>query len=70
MKILLTKTQLPFEILHVLGKVLQMVVSELSEAKGANKGSVDADAIAPYLTLVIILAVGEVYDDLLRQRGP
>jgi hypothetical protein len=40
-----------------MGQGLQMVVAELSDAKGADRNEIDADSIAPYLSLVLLLAV-------------
>ena len=59
-KIFLQKSQLPYEMIFILGKVMQAVAKELGDYLGKEPGEIDADTIIPYLTYVILKGISEV----------
>ena len=44
-KIFLQKSQLPYEMIFILGKVMQAVAKELGDYHGKEPGEIDADTI-------------------------
>ena len=61
-KLFLKKSQLPYEMLHILGKCMQVVAQELGEFMNKDPREIDADTIVPYLIYVVVLAIKEVND--------
>ena len=59
-KLFLTKSQLPYEMVYILGKSMQMVAQEVGDYYDKPANKMDADAIVPYLLYVMILGVAEV----------
>ena len=62
-KLLLTKSQLPYEMTYIMGKSLQMATKELAEYYGKETREIDADSLMPYLLYITILAVSQVNED-------
>lgn len=59
-KLFLTKSQLPYEMVYILGKSMQMAASELAVYFNKEPNQIDAETIVPYIIMVVIRAVAEV----------
>ena len=64
MKLFLSKSQLPYEMVFILGKCMQMVAIELAEYYNKQPNQIDAETMVPYIMLVVILAVKEVNTEM------
>ena len=65
-KVFLQKSQLPYEMIFILGKVMQVVAKELGDYYGKEPGEIDADTIIPYLAFVIMKGIAEVNTEELK----
>lgn len=63
MKLFLTRSQLPYEMVFILGKCMQMCAQELADYYNKQANQIDAETIVPYIVLVVVMAVHEVYAD-------
>ena len=66
-KLFLNKSQLPYEMIFVLGKCMQIVAQELGEFLNKDPREIDADTIVPYLVYVVVLGIKEVTEEALAQ---
>jgi len=60
LKLLLTKSQLPYEMVYILGKTMQVAAIELGTYYNKDSNQIDAETMIPYLVYVVIRAVQEV----------
>lgn len=70
MKVFLKRSQLPYEMLFILGKTMKMIINELSFFYKKEPKEIDTDTIIPYIVVVLIKAIAETHQELILETDP
>ena len=70
MKVFLKRSQLPYEMLFILGKTMKMIINELSFFYKKEPKEIDTDTIIPYIVVVLIKAITETHQELILETDP
>ena len=64
LKVFLKRSQLPYEMLFILGKTMKMMINELAFFFKKESKEIDTDTIIPYIVVVLIKAITETHQEL------
>ena len=70
MKVFLKRSQLPYEMLFILGKTMKMIINELSFFYKKEPKEIDTDTIIPYIVVFLIKAITETHQELILETDP
>ena len=67
LKVFLKRSQLPYEMLFILGKTMKMMINELAFFFKKENKEIDTDTIIPYIVVVLIKAITETHQELILE---
>ncbi len=67
LKVFLKRSQLPYEMLFILGKTMKMMINELAFFFKKESKEIDTDTIIPYIVVVLIKAITETHQELILE---
>ena len=67
LKVFLKRSQLPYEMMFILGKTMKMIINELSFYYKKETKEIDTDTIIPYIVVVLIKAITETHQELILE---